>query len=230
MGTHGFALETSPSPTVEKRLDELIRDNSAPSDVLAPVNAAYMEEMVPLIMRISGAREVIAQYDTITVRFSSRSIHRSWMTTAAFAHMDFEPSEVRRILSETLALTNRQVRPSRRQVLYQTWRVLTAPPQDRPLGVCDMRTAQAQDVVPLQFHGPEGSRNELVRSRACRFSARHEWYYFPDMVPSEVILFRGFDSDDPASLNVVHTSFDDDSNAEFVPRGSIECRFLALYD
>jgi hypothetical protein len=226
----GFMLARQPSPVVRQRFEQLVRENSAPRELQAPVNIDYMAELVPLIEKLSGAREVIAQYDTITVRFSGRASRKSWMTTAAFAHMDFVPSEVDRILNETLNLTGRSIRPFRRQVMFQTWRVITEPPQDKPLALCDERTATAADEVPLEFHGPPGSRNELVRSRGCRFSPRHQWYYFPDMSPDDLLVFKGYDSARPESMNVVHTAFDDQTAMNPVPRGSIECRYLALYD
>lgn len=226
----GFALLHWPSRVVAERRDELIRENSQPREEMALVNADYLAELVPLIAELSGAREVFAQYDTITVRFSKRASQRSWMSTAGFAHLDFERSEIDRLLAETIALTGREVRPFRRQILYQTWRVITDPPQDMPLALCDGRTVSETDVIPMDFHGPEGSRNEFVRSRACRFNPQHRWYYFPDMRPEEVLVFKGFDSDVPDARNAMHTAFDDMSVDSAVPRGSIECRFIALFD
>lgn len=226
----GFAIVHWPSEVVLTRRDELIRENSQPREEMARVNADYLAELVPLISELSGAREVFAQYDMITVRFSKRARERGWMGTAAFAHLDFERSEIDRLRTETIALTGRDVRPFRRQVLYQTWRVITQPPQDTPLTLCDGRTVSEADIIPMEFRGPKGSRNELVRSRACRFSPRHEWYYFPNMTPEEILVFKGFDSDVPDARNAMHTAFDDLSASDPVPRGSVECRFIALFD
>ncbi|MBM7061026.1 hypothetical protein JQX08_09935 [Pseudomonas sp. UL073] len=226
----GFQLVTFPSKVVRERLDELIAENCAPSDVMGPVNIAYLAELEELMLELSGAREVFAQYGTITVRFSKRAAHRSWMTTAQFAHLDFAKSDIDRLLRETLELTGRQVAPYRRYVMMQAWRVITPPPQDVPLAICDGRSVCNDDMIQMDFIGPKGSRNELVHSRGCRYSPDHEWYYFPNMTPDEVLIFKGFDSDCPDAMNAMHTAFDDSSAVGVIPRGSVECRFIALYD
>lgn len=226
----GFALFRCPSRVVAERRDELIERNSTPNETMVAVNADYLSELLPLIERLSGARDVIAQYDTITVRFSSRAARRSWMSTAAFAHIDFEKTEIDRLLRDSMEMWEREVPPFSRLVLYQAWRVITDPPQDVPLALCDGQSVAAADIVPMEFHGPEGNRNEFVRSRAGRHNAAHKWFYFPDMTPDEVLIFKGFDSSEPDALNALHTAFHDTSRSDAEPRGSIECRFFALYD
>lgn len=226
----GFLLEECPSIVVHERLDELVTENAAPRDDEPLINQVYAHEMLPMIQRLSGAREVFAQFGTTTVRFSDRAARRSWLTTAAFAHMDFSPEQADSLVDDTCKLTGRTVAPYSRHVLYQTWRVLTDAPQDRPLALCDGRSATIADMVPMEFHGPAGTRNALIKSRAARYSPAHRWSYFPAMTRDEVLVFKGFDSAIPDSMNAMHTSFLDDSAVDPVPRGSVECRFIALYD
>lgn len=227
----GFTFAHLPSDVVRNRREELVRENSAPREIMADVTRDYLAELLPLIRQLApGAREVFAQYDTITVRFSSASREQGWMGTSAFAHFDFEASDVDRLLRDTLELTGREIAPFSRQVLVQTWRGITEAPQDEPLILCDGRTVSEDDCIPMIFHGPEGSRNELVKSRAGRFRATHQWYYLSDMTPDEILIFKGFDSASPEAGNAMHTAFRDKSLANPIPRGSIECRFIALYD
>lgn len=227
----GFTFVHWPSEVVAHRRDELIRENASPREEMAPVNADYFAELLPLIEQLApGAREVFAQHDTITVRFSSDASHKSWMSTSAFAHLDFEKSAIDRLLADTLALTGREVAPFSRQIMFQTWRVLTPPPQDEPLALCDGRSVADADVMPMDFHGPPGTRNAFIRSRACRFNPRHRWYFLAEQSVEEVLVFKGFDSASPDAGNAMHTAFRNRSVAAPVPRGSIECRFIALYD
>lgn len=227
----GFTFVHWPSQVVRHRWHELVEQNAGPRETMPQVNVDYLAELLPLIEQVAvGAREVFAQYGTITVRFSARAAERSWMGTSAFAHFDFEASEMDKLLADTLALTGRGVRPFARQVLFQTWRGITPPPQDEPLTLCDGRTVAAGDVIPMDFHGPQGSRNAFVRSRACRFNPAHRWYYLKDQTVDEVLLFKGFDSASPAAGNAMHTAFHNAGLTNGVPRGSIECRFIALYD
>src|SRR5262249_54335543 len=97
LDTQGFMLAKWPSRTVREGRQGLIAENSAPSEVVKGVNLAYLAELEPLMMQLSGAREVFAQYGTITVRFSKRAKDRGWMGTSAFAHLDFERSEIDRL-------------------------------------------------------------------------------------------------------------------------------------
>lgn len=228
---HGFTLIDAPSRIVSDRLEELIDENAQPTDTVGPVSLSYIEEMTPIMLALSdGAREVFAQYGTITIRFSNRAAHRSWMTTAQFAHLDFEHSQVEDLLAATLRITGHKVLPYRRHVMLQTWRVITPPPQDMPLALCDGRTVSIKDMIPMDYHGVEGSRNELVRSRGCRYAPRHQWYYYPSMTPAELLVFKGYDSLASDAMNAMHTAFDDTSVTDAVPRGSIEARFIALYE
>ncbi len=228
---HGFMLVDAPSRIVRDQLDDLIAENAQPSETVGPVSTRYLEEVAPLILALSdGAREVFAQYGTITIRFSNRAAHRSWMTTAQFAHLDFEHSQVEDLLADTLAITGRKVQPYRRHVMLQTWRVITPPPQDMPLALCDGRTVSTDDIIPMDYHGVEGSRNALVRSRGCRYAPRHQWYYYPAMTREELLVFKGYDSSAPDAMNAMHTAFDDVTVIDAIPRGSIEARFIALYD
>jgi hypothetical protein len=226
----GFTLARIPSRVVAEDRMALIQENSVPSETMGAVTTKYVEEMVPALRKLTGARDLFPQYGMATVRFSNRAAWRGWMSTSAFAHLDFDRSEIDRQLQATLDITGRKVAPFRRQVLLQTWRVITAPPQDMPLTLCDGRSVGAAEIIPLDFHGPKGSRNEFVRSRACHYRPAHAWYYFPNMTPDEVILFKGFDSDLPDAGNAMHTTFDDTTVADAVPRGSVECRYIALFD
>ncbi|MEX5684752.1 CmcJ/NvfI family oxidoreductase [Pseudomonas silesiensis] len=226
----GFMLATHTSEVVQSRRSELIEENTLPRDDMAAINSDYANELIPLIKSLTGARDIIPQFGTTQVRFSNRAAHRSWMGTSAFAHMDFASTQVEKLIEQTIALTGVEIAPYNRQMLIQTWRVITDPPQDMPLTICDGRTVAGNMMIPLDFHGPEGSRNELVQSRVCRYDASHQWSYFPAMTSDEVLIFKGFDSACPEAMNAMHTAFDDPTVVDAIPRGSIECRFIAFFD
>jgi hypothetical protein len=57
----------------------------------------------------------------------------------------------------------------------------------------------------------------------------HRWYYFPDMQPDEVVIFKQWDTDESKALCVPHSAFEDPtSRSDAVPRTSIEVRVFAL--
>lgn len=57
----------------------------------------------------------------------------------------------------------------------------------------------------------------------------HQWYYIPDQLDSEVIIFNAFDSEKGQSLAVPHCSFDLGDAGSGIPRQSIEVRAFVFY-
>jgi len=223
----GLELVSWPSPIARERLDELVA--AKPLLTMRPIEFDYWAETIPVIQSRTGARDVLPLHAS-TVRFSQQAHRSEMMTPAGWAHLDYDDDEAAVQLRETLERTEHDVAPFSRYVLYQTWRVLTDPPQDFPLAICDWRTVTTADIVPLEYHvGTDGS-DVTYRSQGSRFSERHEWWYFPDLTVDDLLLFVGFDSsraDRPASL---HVSFEDPTVHDPVPRASIETRFFGLFE
>ena len=165
-----------------------------------------------------------------TVRYSDKANRDGMMTQAGWAHLDYDADEAAVQLRETLERTERDVAPFSRYVLYQTWRVLTDPPQDFPLAICDWRTVGATTSFRSCTTSAADGSDVTYRSQASHYSERHDWWYFPDLTVDDLLLFVGFDSaraDAPASL---HVSFEDPTVHDPVPRASIESRFFGLFD
>jgi hypothetical protein len=225
----GLELVSWPSRVARGRLDELVAEK--PLLTMRPIEFDYWAEIVPLLQARTGARDVVPIHASV-VRYSTSADRSEMMTPAGWAHLDYDSDEAAVQLRETLERSGRQVQPFSRYVLYQTWRALTDPPQDYPLAICDCRTVDAGDIVPLHYHvAAEQADGEEVtyQSQGCRHSDRHEWWYFPDLTIDDVVVFVGFDSargDRPSSL---HVSFEDLTVPEPVPRASIESRFFALF-
>jgi hypothetical protein len=178
---------------------------------------------------LSGARDVISQ-DMAGVRFSPRSDRKHWLGPAGWAHVDFEAKEIDQMLHAALERTGRAFRPFSRYVMYQGWRALSPPPQDYPLALCDGRTVEPGDLVPIDYLQDAGGREGVVRSWGCRYSPRHQWWYYPDMTIDEMLVFKGFDSRQADSPCTLHVAFDDPSAVRPTPRTSYESRYFALFD
>ena len=226
----GLELMTWPSRVARERLDELVAEK--PLLLMRTIEHDYWAEIIPRLRARTGAVDVLPLHASV-VRFSTRADRREMMTPAGWAHLDYDGDEAAVQLQDTLERSGRDVPRFGRCVLYQTWRALTAPPQDFPLAVCDWRTVDAGDIVPLVYHvAPEQADGEDVtyRSQGSRHRDRHEWWYFPDLTVDEVLVFVGYDSergDRPSSL---HVSFEDPTVSAPVPRASVESRFFALFD
>jgi hypothetical protein len=225
----GFQIAVWPSRVASERQAELIDETLKPHQGVTPLQRDYVDETIPLIQSLSGARDVISQ-DMAGVRFSPRSDRKHWLGPAGWAHVDFEAGEIEQMLRAAMERSGRTFGPYSRYVMYQGWRALSPPPQDYPLALCDGRTVEPGDLVPIDYLQDAGGREGVVRSWGCRYSPRHQWWYFPDMTLDEMIVFKGFDSRRPDSPCTLHVAFDDRAAVQPVPRTSYESRYFALFD
>ena len=119
----------------------------------------------------------------------------------------------------------------RRFAHYNVWRVLSPPPQDVPLAVCDARSLSQADLMEADAifdvpGKPEWSFEGLI----VRYNPRHRWSYFSNMTREEALVFKTNDSDPSQPHNVPHTAFNDPTCPSGVaPRASIEMRAIAYW-
>jgi len=229
MEREGFMLASHSSRVA--RSPEMLDTNLVAQDGLPAINRAYYDELLPLIARISGAREVIPQATGLTVRFSARSQRQSWAGAAGFVHLDVTEQSVRRFLDFSLAAAERPIAPYSRLVLYQTWRTVSDPPQDNLLTLCDRRSVAPSDVAFYDaVIGEKDTALESIEARSCRYNPAHRWWYASDMGAQDVLVFVGYDSADPQGVQPFHTGFDVPGQDDAAPRASLEARFFAFYD
>lgn len=225
----GFMLASHRSD--HARRPEMLDTNLVAQDGLPSINQAYYEELQPLIEQISGAREVIPQATGLTVRFSPRASRQSWAAAAGFIHVDVTKQSVGRFLDFSLAAAGREIAPWRRVVLYQTWRTVSDPPQDNLLALVDRTSVASRDIA---FYDAvltaRGSMMEEVEAASCRYNPEHRWHYASNMGAEDVLVFLGYDSDQPDAPQPFHTGFDIPGHENAAPRASLEARFFAFYD
>ena len=225
----GFVLAAHKSD--HAALPEMLDTNLVVQNGQPQINKAYYDELLPLIERISGAREVIPQATGLTVRFSARSQRQSWAGAAGFIHLDVTQESVKRFLDDSLKALDREIAPYSRVVMYQTWRAVSPPPQDNLLALCDRSSVARADVAYYDaIIGEKGSTLESVEARSCRYNPAHRWWYTPAMGPEDVLVFLGYDSADPDAVQPFHTGFDLPDEPATTPRVSLEARFFAFYD
>lgn len=212
----GFALYSHRSAVRNFRdLDEVTRVN-------AP-------ELRALLLELSGADEVVMN-PTGVLRFGERSAESGALNNsrpARFVHVDISDPTARKF-SDRSAPTGREYC---RSAHYNIWRVLTPPPQDVPLAVCDARTVAPEDTMLADAifdmkDAPEWSFEGIV----IKYNAAQRWAYFSDMTPQEVIVFKTNDSDTAHPVRVPHSAFNDPGcPGDVPPRASIEMRGIAYW-
>ena len=129
----------------------------------------------------------------------------------------------------------------RRFIAFSLWRVLSAPPQDMPLALCEGRSVRDDegthntkvDVTEIPtgdaLYAPIEGEENMAAATIFHYSPAHRWWYFPDMEPDEVIFIKLYDSDHGKAWRCPHTAFRDTTRPDARPRRSMEFRAMAYF-
>jgi hypothetical protein len=207
-------------------------------DVQYAPDSPYAAQVCEVTKRLSGTDFVIPMGGQIR---TSGLTSATMQPPAAEAHVDFTTKTANK-LAEMLY---RKARPDGagydRFICFSLWRVLSPPPQDMPLALCeggsvldeegthntkvDVETIPTGDALFAPIPGEE----DMVAATIFRHSPDHRWWYFPDMTADEVIFIKFHDSDHSRAWRAPHTAFRDTSRPDAVERRSIEFRGVAYF-
>ena len=194
--------------------------------------SVYLKEVERLILDLSGAAQVVVM-GAAGLRYAERSpLYATGVNShpARFIHIDYTDVSAPSLLSALPA--GAAARPGQRVAGYNIWRVVSPPPQDVPLAVCDAGTVAPQDLVRGDAIFDVGDEPWWTfEAYLLRSNPAHRWWWYSDMRPDEALVFKSFDSDPGQPVRVPHTAFDDpDAPADAPPRVSVEARAFALFD
>lgn len=193
----------------------------------ATAQPLYAAEIERLILQETGADRVVVSGKAL-LRFGERAEESGSLFNslpARFIHIDISDATAREFACRS------QPRPARRFAHYNIWRVLSEPPQDVPLAVCDARSLDPEDIAEADavFDAP-GQPEWSFEGLLVRHSARHRWCYFSNMRWDEALIFKTNDSDLGEPHHIPHSAFDDPSCPSGVsPRMSVEARAIAYW-
>ncbi len=219
--------------TLEREGFTLVAHRSGVEDFRNPdeITRTHYPEIQRLLLEICDAERVVVTAPGV-LRFSEKSPESGRLNNsrpARFIHIDL--SDVTARAFSERSKPQDVDRPVRRAVHFNVWRVLSAPPQDVPLAVCDARTVSPRDLLAADAvfdvpGRPEWSFEGLV----LRYNRAHRWCYFPDMTRDEALVFKTNDSEASQSHHVPHTAFNDPTCPPGMPpRTSIEMRAIAYW-
>jgi hypothetical protein len=209
---------------------ELVPHRSTVADFRdeAGVARIHNREIEELLLSVTGADRVVVTGKGI-LRFGERSPDCGRLFNslpARFIHIDISDATAREFAERS--------RPDgmtlRRYAHYNVWRVISDPPQDVPLAVCDARSMAPDDLAfadaVFDMPGAEWSFEGLL----VRHNPTHRWSYFSGMTRHEALVFKTNDSDPSQPHHIAHSAFDDPSCSPGVaPRASIEMRAIAYW-
>jgi hypothetical protein len=204
-----------------------VRDFRDPAEIMR----IHSPEIQELLLQQTGADKVVVTAPGV-LRFSESSPDSGRFNNsqpARFIHIDVSDATAKAFAERSRP--DVPGRPVRRAVHFNVWRVLSEPPQDVPLAMCDARSLSAQDLVTADAvfdvpDRPEWSFEGLL----VRHNAAHRWCYFSNMTRDEAIIFTTNDSEPGQPHHVPHTAFNDPtcpSGAQ--PRASVEMRAIAYW-
>lgn len=214
--------------TLEQQGFELRAHRSAVTDFYddAQVEGISFPEVVSLLKQATGATRVLIFDHTVRsgdesmraarkVREPVQQVHNDYTVKSGPQRVrDLLPDEADELLKKRFAMVN-------------VWRPI-APVHTDPLAVCDAQSIAPADLVPtdLVYADRVGEVYNISHNPA------HQWYYFSQMQPDEVVLLKCFDSKaDGRARFTAHTAFaDPSSRPDAPPRESIEIRTLLFFD
>ena len=161
---------------------------------------------------------------------------------AGEAHVDINAVTARRMAEGTYREHFPDGPGFKRFLISSYWRTFSPAPQDVPLAVCDGRSADGGeeksntlfivDEFPSaeEAEKPVEGEEEMIAATIFSHNPGHRWWYFSNMQPDDVLLFKFHDSDHSQTWRCPHTAFRDSSFPEANIRESIEVRSVAFWE
>jgi hypothetical protein len=202
----------------------------------------YVEELAPVIRQVMGASYVLprtASNTGLVVRSATKIdpgqpfhyVRNKGGIEVPYpnVHLDYTEASA---LNLARAEHHHRGLPERRYsrlIIIQAWQAISPPPQDRPLALMDASTLEAADTfTTLPDPDPDDYSGDAIRPRYVVFNPAQRWHYFSNMVASDLVIFKGYDSANAATPP--HGSFLNQAVAGAHPRESVESRFFVYYD
>jgi hypothetical protein len=194
----------------------------------------YRREIEELVQGMTGASRVIA-YSSGNMRFSPLSpFYKTGQNTqpAHFPHVDCTRNTAAGLVERPIfGVKKETLKPGQRLVGYNIWRVVSEPPHDQPLALCDGRSVGPEDLVAADGVYDYGDKPWMTSEAfLVKHNPHHRWIYFSDMRPDEALVFRTFESSDGAP-GIPHVAFKDPNCPQnAVGRVSVEAHVYAIFD
>ncbi len=190
------------------------------------IETIYEAEIVAFLQRVTGAARVHIFDHTVRASDPELRERKQVREPATLVHNDYTSNSGFVCLREQLGDEAEALAQGRFQIV-NVWRPLVDPVEDYPLALVDARSLGDDDLVDTERRAP----NHVGEIQLALHSERQRWFYYPEMRPDEVLLFRTFDSIDGGTRPCsIHTAIHlPDAPADAAPRESIETRAFVFF-
>jgi hypothetical protein len=187
----------------------------------------YEAELASLLLLTTSANRVHFFDHTVRASDPAKREQQQSREPSILAHNDYTANSGFRCLQEQLPQEAEGLSKKRFQII-NLWRPLVDPVESFPLAFCDSSSIAEADLVDTERRSP----SHIGELSLITYNPAHRWYYFPNMHPGEVLLFKTFDSLAQGRRGCgVHTAIDINSHAGVKKiRESIETRAFVFFD
>ena len=193
----------------------------------------YIPEVQALLKKLLGADEVAAFHPYL--RKTGAEAGTDFQPPGIGAHIDFAPHFAAQVARDHVPYAGYEYS---RFACVNVWRVLSDPPQDWPLAVCDGRSVpetagvfnaliytetlpNMEDVKPADPLSPGGT--------IFQYDPRLQWHFYSNMKKDEALCFKLFDSNRKEGWRVPHAAFFDTTRPDAKQRMSYEIRTVCYF-
>lgn len=195
---------------------------------LEPEQIPYEAEIIKLVLAASGGNDGIV-FDH-TLRSDSAAVRglRTTREPASVIHNDYTDSSARQRVLELLGPERTERRLSHRFAIINVWRSIRGTVWNSPLAFGDATTLAPSDLIASERR----AHDRIGELQLVSWNSAHRWYYYPEMMATEALLFKTFDSSqDGRATRSIHSAFTNSmAPANAPPRESIESRILVFFD
>lgn len=200
--------------------------------------SAYADEVREQVMAMTGADFVAPMGGMVRTAGATSDVMQP---PAGEAHVDFTSGSAHKIAKTLYDKARPDGAAYERFILFSLWRVLSDPPQNWPLALCDGTSVRDDegthntkvdvDQIPTgdDLFAPIAGEEDMIAATIFHHSPDHRWYYYPDMRRDEVILIKFYDSNHLNAWRCPHTAFHDTTRPDAVTRKSMEFRGVAYF-
>lgn len=181
----------APAPDLKAAADLQKKRDGRPS----PVKDTYAQELEPLIRELLPTSGHIEFPDYALRRgpggpnnFYGTGVHQDY----GLYPEDMKTTRFDQSISQEEWEQKLDADDSAGYCVINFWRPvlpMRGPVTAAPLALCDPNTVRMDEIVPQDLYGfvPGGQHN-----MGMKFSAKHGWYYYPNMTQDEVLVFNQF--------------------------------------
>ena len=190
------------------------------------IKSIYEAEIEAFLKALTGCYRVHSFDYTVRASDAELREQKQLREPAQLVHNDYTSNSGLVCLHENLGAEADKLAQGRYQII-NVWRPLVDPVEDYPLALCDARSLDPLDLIDSERRAP----NHTGEIQLAVHADEQRWYYYSEMRPPEVLVFKTFDSIDgglrPCSIHsAIHLP---QARVDAKPRESVEARAFVFY-